>query len=175
MRNLSPGFYTGNRIRIPERHHFTFEEASVYKAKLFLTIILFSVLLVTGSAALAENITPVLKDERIQEITLPVGIVTRGEPDVNEGVVTLSIDYDATDWTEVLKKNASRDNLCISLRIAAPEGSVKGVCENISDADSSQMLKDKTVPQWFMEECSPENLVDCTLSGEAVFAEIQMG
>ena len=147
----------------------------MYKVKLFLTIILFSVLLVTGSAALAEDITPVLKDERIQGITLPVGIVTRGEPDVNEGVITLSIDYDATDWTEVLNKNANRDNLCISLRLAAPEGSVKGVCENISDADSSQMLKDMTVPQWFIDECSPVNLADRTLSGEAVFAEIQMG
>lgn len=154
-------------------HLLHLEEISMRKTRSFFTVFLAAVLLMISSVAFAAQVTPVPAG-RIQDVRLPAGVVTRGNPTISDGLVTVYVDDDATDWTEVLRSNASRDILCVSLKLTAPSGMTKGTHENFSEPDSAEIISG-TVPDWFAEY-TPENLSDGrTISGESVFAEIQMG
>ena len=109
-----------------------------------------ALMLLCGAQVVAEEITPV-PAERIHNVTLPEGVVLIGDPVIAEGKVTVYVDDDKTNWTEVLLKAAARDMLDARLTVAAPAGATAGTRENFGAGDTETLtaISQGTVPDWF--------------------------
>ena len=143
------------------------------KTRLFLAVILAAFLLLSGSVVLADSVSiDTVLGTRI-EVFLPEGVICKSKPVTDAGLVKVNIDYSATNWTEVLKRNASRDNLCVTLKLTAPDGYIKGACENLVDMDMPD-INNGYVPDFFVG-MDTNSLSDGTCSGFIMFAGIQMG
>ncbi len=142
--------------------------------KLTAGILFWAVLLLTCAQAMAAGIQQV-PASRIKNVSLPSGMVVKSAPVITNGKVKTTVDDDATDWTEVLMKAASRDHLIVSLEIAAPDGAVAGVRENFGSWDSETLdaIAIGLSPEWF--DYQPESLPDAKLDGSAIFAELHFG
>lgn len=135
-------------------------------------LLMAALMLLCGSHALAESMNKV-PAERIQSVTPPEGIVTIGEPVIADGKVTVRVDDDKTNWTEVLMKGASREQLHTFLTISVPDGMTKGTRENFGALDKETLagIEQGVAPGWFADyETYP--LEDGVMDGSAIFAEI---
>ena len=137
-------------------------------------LLMAAFMLLCCSHALAESMQAVPAG-RIQNVTLPEGIVTIGNPVITNGKISVRVDDDNTNWTEVLMKAASRDGLGVSLTIAAPDGAVAGVRENFAsdDGETLDAIARGMAPEWF--DYAPEPLAGNSVDGSAMFAEIRFG
>lgn len=137
-------------------------------------LLMAAFMLLCCSHALAESMQAVSAG-RIQNVTLPEGIVTIGNPVITNGKISIRVDDDNTNWTEVLMKAASRDGLGVSLTIAAPDGAVAGVRENFAsdDGETLDAIARGMAPEWF--DYAPEPLAGNSVDGSAMFAEIRFG
>lgn len=141
-----------------------------------LALPLAALALLCRSRALAEPIMNPVSAERIQEITLPAGLTTIGEPVVTDGKVTVYVDDAKTNWTEALMKGASREHLEVSLKIAAPDGMTKGTRENFgaTDEETLEAIDQGVAPGWFAGY-GTYKLENGEVDGSAIFAEILFG
>lgn len=138
-------------------------------------LLMAALMLLCGSHALAESMKPVPAD-RIQQVTLPAGAVTIGEPVIADGKITVHVDDNQTNWTEALMKAPSRNWLDVSLTISAPAGMTKGTRENFGawDEETLEAIEQGVAPDWFATFETFE-LEDGALDGSAIFAEISFG
>ena len=106
-----------------------------YRRMWLFALLAAALMLLCGAQAIAEKMTPV-PAERIRNVTLPEGVVLIGDPVIAEGKVTVYVDDDKTNWTEVLPKAASREIIDAKLTVDAPfADAAKGVQENFGNGD----------------------------------------
>lgn len=138
-----------------------------------------ALMLLCSAQAIAEKMTPV-PAERIRDVTLPEGVVTIGDPVIQDGKVIVSVDDGKTNWTEVLLKAAARNMLDATLKVDAPAGAVKGMRENFGNDDMVTLtaISVGTVPDWFAD-CfvydGPAPLSGNSLESSVVSAEVYIG
>ena len=136
-----------------------------------------ALMLLCGAQAIAEKMTPV-PAERIRNVTLPEGVVLIGDPVIAKGKVTVYVDDDKTNWTEVLLKAASRNIIDATLTVDAPfADAAKGVRENFGNGDNETLpaIAEGVVPTWFPQECPLGQLSENSLKSSVVFAEVTIG
>ncbi|MDD5898240.1 MAG: LPXTG cell wall anchor domain-containing protein [Clostridia bacterium] len=139
-------------------------------------VLLLAVALLGCSCALAEAMTPV-PYWRIEKVMLPEGIVIIGQPVITDGRVTVRVDDEATNWTEVLLKAAARDGMAVTLSVTAPDASCrKATREDFGsfDGETLEGIARGEVPGWFAG-CTPDSPVDGSVDGSAMFAEVRFG
>lgn len=135
-----------------------------------------ALMMLCGTQAIAEKMTPV-PAERIRDVTLPEGVVTIGDPVIQDGKVIVSVDDGKTNWTEVLLKAAARNMLDVTLKVDAPAGAVKGTRENFGadDTETLEAISQDTVPNWFLDYGLGPLFQERSMDGSVVFAEIHIG
>lgn len=145
------------------------------KWKRLAVLLIMTLALLWGAHAMAETMYPVSAD-RIQQVTLPAGIVTIGDPVITDGKVTVRIDDAKTNWTEVLMKSPSREWLDATLKIAAPSGMIKGTRDNFGSGDKETLeaIAQGVAPEW-ITEYSTEPLENGAMDGSVLFEKILFG
>lgn len=154
------------------------------KRSLYAVLLMVVLLLLCGANALAEEdlLTEIpmtkVPANRIGAITLPEGLVTSRESVIANGKVTVYVDDEKTNWTEVLMKSASREIIDVSLTLLPPDGMTKATKENFGSEDEFTLpaIEQGVVPVWFAEydETYPlENPPQ--IEGSAVFVKIIFG
>ena len=152
------------------------ENGMKYRRMWLFALLAAALMLLCGAQAIAEKMTPV-PAERIRNVTLPEGVVLIGDPVIAEGKVTVYVDDDKTNWTEVLLKAASRDIIDAKLTVDAPfADAAKGVQENFGNGDIYTLpaISEGVVPAWFAENYPPDKISENSLKSSVVFAEVSI-
>ena len=148
-----------------------------YRRMWLFALLAAALMLLCGAQAIAEEMTPV-PAERIHNVTLPEGVVLIGDPVIAKGKVTVYVDDDKTNWTEVLLKAASRDIIDAKLTVDAPfADAAKGARENFGNGDIYTLpaISEGVVPAWFAENYPPDKISENSLKSSVVFAEVSIG
>ena len=128
-----------------------------YRRMRLFALLAAALMLLCGAQVIAEEITPV-PAERTHNVTLPEGVVLIGYPVIAKGKVTVYVDDDKTNWTEVLLKAAARNIIDATLTVDAPfADTAEGARGDFGNGDNETLLtiSESVVPTWFPQDCPP--------------------
>ena len=148
-----------------------------YRRMRLFALLAAALMLLCGALVIAEEITPV-PAERIHNVTLPEGVVLIGDPVIAKGKVTVYVDDDKTNWTEVLLKAAARNIIDATLTVDAPfADTAEGARGDFGNGDNETLLtiSESVVPTWFPQDCPPRQLAEDSMESSVVFAEVSIG